>query len=282
VRGASAARARSGGGGLRLRDVPMVLMYHSVADVGEDPNQLCVTPGRFAEQMAWLERRGLRGVGIGTLVDAMRAGRQRGLVGITFDDGYASVLEAALPQLRRRGFSATAFIISGRLGGSNEWDDGPSWPLLTSSGVRELAGAGIEIGSHTATHMPLAGAGPGQLTAEIRWSRSSLTALVGTQIRGFAYPYGSMDAAARDAVRAAGYDYGCAVQAPLADVGLMALPRVYVGQRDDAARMAAKWLLHRARIALRAGPGGRPAQAPGEGGSGGQGRQAPPLKGRVS
>ena len=35
------------------------------------------------------------GVGIGTLVDAMRAGRQRGLVGITFDDGYVNVLEAA-------------------------------------------------------------------------------------------------------------------------------------------------------------------------------------------
>ncbi len=62
-----------------------------------------MTPSRFAEQMAWLQRRGLRGVGIGTLIDAMRAGRQRGLVGITFDDGYVSVLEAALPELRRHG-----------------------------------------------------------------------------------------------------------------------------------------------------------------------------------
>jgi peptidoglycan/xylan/chitin deacetylase (PgdA/CDA1 family) len=282
VRGAGAARARPAGDGLRLRDVPMVLMYHSVAEAAEDPNQLCVTPGRFAEQMAWLERRGLRGVGIGTLVDAMRAGRQRGLVGITFDDGYASVLEAALPQLQRRGFSATAFIVSGRLGGSNEWDDGPSWPLLTGSDVRELAAAGIEIGSHAATHIPLAGAGQGQLTAEIGSSRSSLAALAGTGIRGFAYPYGSMDAAARQAVRAAGYDYACAVQAPLADIGLMALPRVYVGQRDDAARMAAKWLLHRARIALRVRSGRRPPQAPADPRSGGRASKAPALKGRVS
>ena len=104
----------------------MILMYHGVAEVAEDPNQLCVTPSRFAEQMTWLKRRGLRGVGIGTLVDAMRAGRQRGLVGITFDDGYVNVLEAALPELRRHGFTATMFIISGLLGGSNEWDNGPT------------------------------------------------------------------------------------------------------------------------------------------------------------
>ena len=95
----------------------MILMYHGVAEVTEDPNHLCVTPSRFAEQMAWLKRLGLRGVGIGTLVDAMRAGRQRGLVGITFDDGYVNVLEAALPELLRHGFTASMFIISDRLGG---------------------------------------------------------------------------------------------------------------------------------------------------------------------
>ena len=88
-------------GQLKLRDTPMIFMYHGVADVDEDPNQLCVSPARFAEQMAWLARRGLRGVGIAELVDAMRAGRQRGLVGLTFDDGYTNVLETALPVLRR-------------------------------------------------------------------------------------------------------------------------------------------------------------------------------------
>ena len=238
-------------GRARLREVPMILMYHGVAEVAEDPNLLCVSPSRFAEQMAWLERRGLRGVGIGALVDAMRAGRQRGLVGITFDDGYLSVLEAALPQLRRRGFGATAYIISGRLGGTNEWDEGPSWPLMTAGQVRELAAAGIEIGSHAATHLRLAGASPEQLTAEVSDSRVSLSALLGAEIRGFAYPYGSMDAAARRAVRDTGYGYACAVEARAAEIGLMALPRIYVGQQDDAVRMTAKRLLYRGRIALR-------------------------------
>ncbi len=145
------------GAAMRLRETPLILMYHAVADVPQDPNQLCVPPARFAEQMSWLERSGLRGVSIGTLTRAMRAGQAGGLVGLTFDDGYTSMLDTALPELSRRGFGATAFIISGLIGRTNEWDAGPSWRLLDAAGVAELAAAGIEIGSHSATHPHLAG-----------------------------------------------------------------------------------------------------------------------------
>ena len=187
-------------GGLAVRRVPMILMYHGVADVAEDPNQLFVTPGRFAEQMGTLQRLGLRGVSVGTLIDAMRVGRHGGLVGITFDDGYVSVLEAAVPELRRRSFTATVFIIADRLGGTNEWDDGLAWPLLSGGQVTELAAAGMEIGSHGATHVRLAGADAGRLDAEIAGSRTSLGELIGAPVQGFAYPYGSMDAPARRTV----------------------------------------------------------------------------------
>lgn len=102
---------------LRLSQVPIILMYHGVEEVPEDPHGLCVTPDRFSEQMTWLAERGLRGVSMDTLADAMRAGRERGLVGITFDDGYVNVLENAVPELLRHGFTATMFIISGWLGG---------------------------------------------------------------------------------------------------------------------------------------------------------------------
>jgi peptidoglycan/xylan/chitin deacetylase (PgdA/CDA1 family) len=267
--GTASADAWLHDGQLKLRDTPMIFMYHGVADADEDPNQLCVSPARFAEQMAWLARRGLRGVGIAELVDAMRAGRQRGLVGLTFDDGYTNVLETALPVLRRHGFGATSYIISDRLGGTNEWDEGPVWQLMTADQVRELAAAGIEIGSHAATHLRLAGASPSQLAAEVSDSRISLGALLGTEIRGFAYPYGSMDAAARRAVRDAGYEYACAVEATTAEIGLMALPRLYVGEQDDARRMAVKKLLYRGRIALRSRSGGQTPETPPPGGSAG-------------
>ncbi len=249
--GGASTGAELQGGRLGLRDVPMVLMYHAIADVPEDPNQLCVSPSRFAEQMGWMDRHGLRGVSVGTLVEAMRAGRHRGLIGITFDDGYTNVLESALPELERRGFGASVFIISGRLGGINEWDEGPALPLLDADGVRKLAAAGIEIGSHSATHVRLAGLGPDQLAAEVAGSKKDLAALLQTEVQGFAFPYGSMDAAARQAVRDSGYAYACAVETPRSELGLMALPRIYVGQRDSAVRMTAKRGLYRRYIAIR-------------------------------
>lgn len=230
-------------GRLGLGRVPMILMYHNIAEVAEDPMGLCVAPARFAEQMRWLKTQGLRGVGIGTLIDAMRVGRERGLVGITFDDGYVSVLEAALPELLRHGFTATMFIISGRLGGTNEWCVGPAHPLMSAEQVGELAAVGMEVGSHAATHVRLAGIGRDQLEAEVSGSRASISELIGAPVRGFAYPYGSMDAAARRAVSDAGYDYACATEPPMAELGIVALPRIGVGQRDGPRRLATKGLI---------------------------------------
>jgi peptidoglycan/xylan/chitin deacetylase (PgdA/CDA1 family) len=249
----AAPAALSADARLTLREVPMILMYHAVADVAVDPNMLCVPPERFAEQMSWLARRGLRGVSVGTLIEAVRAGRQRGLVGITFDDGYASVLDAALPVLHRHGFGATVFVISERLGARNDWDEGTDWPLLSAAGVRELASAGLEIGSHSASHVPLAGLEPGELGRQVSQSRADLAALLGGEVAGFAYPYGAMDAVARQAVHDAGYSYACAVEAPLHALGYLALPRIYAGPRDTAARMTAKRHLYRGYIAYRGG-----------------------------
>jgi peptidoglycan/xylan/chitin deacetylase (PgdA/CDA1 family) len=236
---------------LSLRKLPMILMYHAVADATVDPNQLCVPPQRFASQMAWLAAHGLRGVGTATLVEAMRIGTQRGLVGITFDDGYASVLEHALPVLQRHGFGATAFVIAGRIGGRNDWDEGTPWPLLTADRIRALAAAGLEIGSHSVTHVSLVGLAPGQLAAEVARSRSELAALVGREIAGFAYPYGSMDAMARQAVQDAGYSYACAVDTPPDALSLMGLPRIYIGPHDTDLHMTVKRYLFRSYIAYK-------------------------------
>ncbi len=238
---------------LALRQVPMILMYHAVDSVNEDPNQVCVSPSRFAQQMAWLARRGLRGVDVSTLVDAMGKAQHRNMVGITFDDGFVSVLDHALPALQRHGFGATVFVVSGRLDASNDWEEPatPSWPLLSARGVQTLAAAGIEIGSHGVNHVRLAGARRDDLVHEVATSKAELAVLVGSEIRGFAYPYGSMDGAAWQAVRDAGYDYACAVQATPQQIGMVALPRVYVGQSDTALRMTVKQLVYRPRIAMR-------------------------------
>jgi peptidoglycan/xylan/chitin deacetylase (PgdA/CDA1 family) len=253
----TSSQSRTGGkpdlSKLRLRQVPLVLMYHSVEEVAVDPHELCLTPGKFAEQMTWLAVHGLRGVSMRELVAAVRTGRERGLVGLTFDDGYVNVLDTAVPELQRRGFTATMFIISDLLGKTNEWEEPgtPVWPLMSSDQVIKVAAAGMEIGSHTATHPRLRGIAADRLRQEVAGSRSRLTDLLGEPVQGFAYPYGSMDAAARQAVRDAGYDYACSVESPLSSLGTFALPRIIFKQRDGAGRMTAKKILFRSHTAIR-------------------------------
>jgi peptidoglycan/xylan/chitin deacetylase (PgdA/CDA1 family) len=223
--------------------MPVVLMYHSVEPYAADPYLVTVSPPRFEQQMRWLSRRGLRGTSMRELLAARAAGAGKGLVGLTFDDGYADFAEHALPVLQRYGFGATVFVIAGRLGGDNGWDpEGPRKRLMDASQVRSLAGAGIEIGSHGLRHVPLPAAHDA-LAEEIADSRGILRDVTGQPVAGFCYPYGAIDAEAVAGVRAAGYDYGCAIWAS-AYVGRHALPRTYIGDQDTSPRLWAKAMRH--------------------------------------
>lgn len=215
--------------GGRLPHLPLILMWHSVGVRPHDPNNLAVTPERFEEQMATLKRRGLRGVSVAELLAARAAGSARGLIGLTFDDGYTDVLENALPVLQRLGFSATSYVLAGRIGGKNEWDEGTPWPLVDEAGIRRWADAGFEVGSHGTLHVALRDADPEVLRTEVADSRKKLSDLIGKPVTGYCYAYGSMDPAARSAVAEAGYDHACAVTSRLS-LGPYALPRIYVGQ----------------------------------------------------
>ncbi|MGC9376324.1 polysaccharide deacetylase family protein [Streptomyces sp. MH13] len=222
-------------------------MYHSVGDCSDDPYRITVTPDRLDAQLGWLRRRGLRGVSVAELLAARARGDGHGLVGLTFDDGYADFTAHALPRLRHWGCGATLFVLPGRLGGDNAWDPlGPRKPLLTADGIRQAAAEGVEIGSHGLTHVDLTKADDAALKAETAESRTLLSKLTGAPVTGFCYPYGTVDARAAEAVRAAGYAYACAIDpGPL--TGPHALPRVHVGQRDTAVRLLLKTRLHRLR-----------------------------------
>ncbi|MFJ6623232.1 polysaccharide deacetylase family protein [Kitasatospora sp. NPDC091335] len=222
-------------------------MYHSVATATEDPYLITVDPARFRRQLRWLSARGLRGVSVGALMRAHRDGTAAGLVGLSFDDGYRDFVEEAMPALAEYDFTATVYVVADRLGGYNDWDrQGPRKPLMTARQVREAAAAGAEIGSHGLTHRRLAGLDAPDLTAQVTDSRHVLEDLTGEAVEGFCYPYGSLDAAAVEAVAQAGYGYGCAVS-PGAHSGVYALPRCYVGDRDGPLHLTAKLVRDRWR-----------------------------------
>jgi peptidoglycan/xylan/chitin deacetylase (PgdA/CDA1 family) len=193
--------------------------------------------------MLYLKRHKLRGVSMRELSLALNAGEARGLVGVTFDDGYEDFLDAAVPTLEKLDFSATVFVVAGMLGSENTWEHGggprPQLRLLGADKVREVSERGMEIGSHTVTHPRLSGLDPETLIREVEDSRQMLSEIVNAPIEGFSYPYGAVDGPAVRAARKAGYVYAVATKKQV-EGGLHDWPRTYVGEKDAPLRLGVK------------------------------------------
>ena len=238
---------------------PLVLMYHSISHPKVDQDALCTSPERFEDQMLYLERHNLRGVSMRELHLALNAGEARGLVGVTFDDGYEDFLGAAVPTLEKFGFSATVFVVAGMLGRENTWEHGsaprPRLRLLGAEGLREVSERGMEIGSHTVTHPRLSKLDPDTLVHEVEDSRRMLAEIVNAPVEGFAYPYGDLHSPAVRAARGAGYVYAVATKKQV-EGSIYDWPRTYIGENDSPLQFGVKlkaspiltWWRHRTNI----------------------------------
>ena len=103
-------------------------------------------------------------------------------VSITFDDGYLSTYNNALPVLNSRGLKATSFITTGFIGR-------PIYMNWTQ--VQYLQNKyGWEIGSHTVSHPELPIVSLSQVKTEVNYSKSILTSK-GLAVTSFASPYGA-------------------------------------------------------------------------------------------
>lgn len=181
-------------------------MYHQVGPhrPGSRLNKWRVPEPLFARHLDLLCRLGYRGVALRDLLGEPGATEKRAV--LTFDDGFEGVLTRALPLLSARGFGATVFVVAGKLGGTNDWDDErPGEPLLDAAGVRALHAAGVEIGSHGLLHRALPGLPDAALEEETRSSRARLEETTGAPVTSFCYPYGAFDDRSAAAVRDAGY-----------------------------------------------------------------------------
>lgn len=176
-----------------------VLLYHHVGpqQFGTLP-ELTVSPERFDSHVRWLARRGYVGVGASDWVSWCRDRTPLPAkpVLLTFDDAYTDVATYALPVLRRHSFGGVVFVVTAEIGGENRWDQARgSAPhrLMTADQIRAWARCGIEFGAHSRTHADLTTLRSGRLDDEIRGSRDDLTAITGSPVRSFAYPYGRFD-----------------------------------------------------------------------------------------
>jgi len=110
------------------------------------------------------------------------AGRQD--IRITFDDGNASDVAIALPRLIERGLTAEFFVLAGMLGRPGRLD---------ADGVRELARAGMSVGSHGWAHRDWRRIDREQSDEEFVQAHQVIGDLTGQPVSAVAVPFGSYD-----------------------------------------------------------------------------------------
>lgn len=190
----------------------VALTYHRVAEEGaaglEDYR---VSPQRFAEHMQWLAEHGYAAVSVEQLEAHLWRGAElppRSVL-ITFDDGCLDVLTHAAPEMERRGFVGSVFLVTAEMGGAAQWDAAYGAParLLDWSQAEALRHRGWSFGAHGARHMPLTGLTAKELCQELAASRKAIERRLG-RCSSLAYPYGDVDEAVARESYATGFRLG--------------------------------------------------------------------------
>lgn len=145
-----------------------------------------------AERRYWLPVRVFRET-LDTLACATTPATE---LGITFDDGNASDYEQAVPLLLERGLTARFFVLAGRI-------DKPG--SLSAKQIREMAAAGMKIGSHGCSHIDWRRATDAELKRELHDARSALEDVLGERVDTLAVPFGLFDRRVVARSRKAGY-----------------------------------------------------------------------------
>lgn len=162
-----------------------ILMYHHVSakpttnalDFG-----LTVKTSDFAVQMNYLAQHGYHPITLTDIFDNLYYGMPlpKQPIAITFDDGYEDNYTDAFPILQQHHFVAEINIITGMIG----------YRYLTWDQIRQMAAAGIEIGSHTIHHISLADVSPQTAEKELLASKDTLEQQLSAPIQFFCYPAG--------------------------------------------------------------------------------------------
>ena len=114
----------------------------------------------------------------------------------------------------------------------------PGYGSLSWAQLREMAAAGIEIGSHSCTHPRLTLLGADQLHDEVLRSKRRLEQMLERPVRSFCYPHGTLadvDDVVVAAVRSAGYENAVtSVPSPSRSFDPFLVPRYGVTSRFES------------------------------------------------
>ncbi len=185
----------------RVVKLPILMFHHTgqpPAGADELRVGLTVSTADLEAQIGYLKQAGYQPVSETQLFHALFEGGALPSkpVMLTFDDGYIDNFEVAAPILQKYGFPATFYIITEKVGTPEymSWDQ-----------IAELDRRGMDIGSHTASHLDLTTLSAADLRKELAGSAETLKPKLGHPVYWLCYPAGKYDADVIKYSREGGY-----------------------------------------------------------------------------
>ncbi|NLX62439.1 MAG: polysaccharide deacetylase family protein [Tissierellia bacterium] len=180
------------------KNIP-ILMYHEIKDL-PDPNLsgLYVSEENFIMQLDALKAKGYNAVTMEEVYNHWinKAPLPENPIVLTFDDGYASHYSFVSKELNKRGMTGTFYIIT--------WNVGKD-PIRTRERLKEMYEEGMEIGSHTITHIDARYSPNETILKQYKESKEFLEGVIGNKVEHFCYPIGAVTEYARKVLKDLGY-----------------------------------------------------------------------------
>ena len=180
-----------------------ILLYHAVGEPVEIewPPSLILPASLFEAHLQYLTQEGYKVVSVEELVSLLEnGGNLDKVVAMSFDDGYRNNHTDALPLLKKYNTKASFYVVHRDIGKTIYMDNDRLLDLLAN---------GMEIGSHTINHAPLALIDPKYLPWEVGSAKKFIEKnLDGYILKGIAYPNGGYNAKVIEAVKEYKFTYG--------------------------------------------------------------------------
>lgn len=167
-----------------------VYMFHCVSEHRESwyDKDYSISVESLNRFVALLQNKGMK---IRPIADILRSHGKYGY--ITFDDGYEGLYTEAYPILKQRGIPFTIFV-------TTDYLDQESY--LTTDMLKELSMEPLcTIGAHTISHCKLRKCSKKELKKEIIEGKQRLEEMIDMPVEYMAYPFGSIDACPKRALK---------------------------------------------------------------------------------
>lgn len=126
----------------------IIFEYHRVNDETAELDDYSLSREEFQEQLDYFKENGYNTISLMDFIRAEKYGEHlpENPIILTFDDGYEDNYTNMMPMVKAMGMKATMFMPVNFIGKDRYVD----WQQL-----KDMQNNGIEIGSHTANHLPL-------------------------------------------------------------------------------------------------------------------------------